>query len=887
MPKTKLAAYRAKRDFKTTTEPSGQRKVRPAEYPRFVIQKHDATRLHFDFRLEIDGVLKSWAVTRGPSLDPHDKRLAVEVEDHPIEYGDFEGTIPKGQYGGGTVMVWDRGFWTPEGTSPPTEALANGELKFLLAGEKLKGSWVLVRMKRDRDGGKRNNWLLIKHRDEFSRAGESNPGSEDRSAASGRDMAQIAAGKGRGPRPFMLSASNAANPRAIWHSRPKGTSPPEASATGATTTGSLARRKRAGKQTAMPAFIAPQLCRAVSRPPDGGDWVHEVKLDGYRTQLRVENRETSLRTRKGLDWTDKFPEIAAAARSLPNVIVDGEVVALNAGGASNFTALRVALSEAQTKDLVFFAFDLLHMNGEDLRSIPLVDRKARLRQLLRSRSGSSPLIRFVEHVSGNGNDVLESSRRLGLEGIISKHLDSPYRSGRSGAWTKAKCRSGHEVVIGGWSGSRDQLRSLIAGVYRSGRLVHVGRVGTGFDAATSKDLLKALNPLATHVSPFSGKDAPRREAGVTWIKPELVAEIEFAGWTGAGMVREAAFKGLREDKAAKDVRAERPASPDAIDPPDLLGSAATRSAMPPTKTGVNVVKGVSISNPGKELWPAQGDSAPITKLDLANYLEAVGPWMIEHLKGRPCSIIRAPDGIAKQQFFQRHAMPGMKLVELTRIEGDPKSYLQIDTIEGLVSMGQMAAIEFHPWNGQPYEPDIPGRLVFDLDPAPDVAFDAVIEAAKDLRSRLEHIGLVAFCKTTGGKGLHVVTPLRAGDRNGIGWKEAKAFAQAICSRMVADSPPRYLIKMTKKLRTGRIFLDYLRNDLKSTAAAPLSPRARPGAPVSMPIGWSQVRKGLDPRRFTVRTAPAIMATSKAWQGYGDAARPLKPAIERLVQEASR
>lgn len=881
MAKSKLAPYRAKRDFKTTTEPSGRTTIRAAEYARFVIQKHDATRLHFDLRLEIDGVFKSWAVTRGPSLDPRDKRLAVEVEDHPLEYGDFEGTIPKGQYGGGTVMVWDRGFWMPEDGAAPAKAIAAGELKFALAGDKLKGSWVLVRMKRDRDGGKRNNWLLIKHRDEFSRSSDSDPGAEDRSAASGRSMAQIATGKGRGPRPFMLAVTVAADPQAVWHSRPRGATPESTSKPRSLPKAEMPSR-HGTRPASMPRFIAPQLCRAVSHPPDGPGWVHEIKLDGYRMQLRIENGKVALHTRKGLDWSKKFPEIAAAARSLPDAIIDGEVAALEHRGVSDFPALQVALSERRTDDLIFFAFDLLYVDGKDMRALPLAERKERLGRLLHGKAGGSPRIRFVEHVTGSGDKVLASARNLGLEGIVSKNLHSPYRSGRSDTWTKAKCRVMHEVVIGGWSGGRDQLRSLIAGVYRGDHLVHVGRVGTGYDAGTAKTLLKQLNPLAAKTNPFGGKDAPRREAGVTWVEPKLVAEIEFAGWTGAGMVREAAFKRLRTGRTAKNVRTERPAHPDAIEPAGPAIQVVTRSPMTPAKAGNNTVMGITISNPDKELWPAHGKDRAVGKLDLAHYLEQIGPWMLAHIEGRPCSIIRAPDGIAAEQFFQRHAMAGMKRISLTKVAGDPKSYLQIDTVEGIVAMGQMAAVEFHPWNCHPFQPDVPGRLVFDLDPAPDVAFEAVIDAAKDLRSRLEHLGLAGFCKTTGGKGLHVVVPLRVDGKNGLGWGEAKAFAEAVCARMAADAPQHYLIKMTKKLRTGRIFLDYLRNDRKATAVAPLSPRARPGAPVSMPIGWSQVRKGLNPQRFTIWTAAGLMAKSSAWADYADAAQPLEPAIRRLT-----
>jgi bifunctional non-homologous end joining protein LigD len=880
MAKRKLAAYRARRDFAKTAEPSGRSAVRPAEYPRFVVQKHDARRLHYDLRLEHGGVFKSWAVTRGPSLDPADKRLAVEVEDHPLDYGDFEGTIPEGEYGAGAVMLWDRGFWLPEGADDVDAALRKGDLKFTLAGEKLKGSWVLVRMRTDREGRRRNNWLLIKHRgDGFDRTdGESVLG-RDRSVASGRTMEAIAAGKGRGPRPFMFRGGKAKDPRAIWHSDRAGKhgngerSPASALA-------STPAHKRSGTRTKVPRFVPPQLCRTVSRAPQGDDWGHEIKFDGYRIQLRVESGRATMLTRKGLDWTDKFPAIARAAASFPDVLIDGEVAALDAGGASDFAALQAALSE-RSQDLIYFAFDLLFADGQDLRAQPLVQRKARLKQVL-SRDADS-VIRYVEHLPGPGDAVLRSACRMNLEGIISKRLSAPYRSGRTDTWTKAKCRTGHEVVIGGWTGGKSALRSLIVGVYRGNHLVHVGRVGTGFNARNSKGLLQRLKAEATDRSPFAGEGAPRKQADWTWVKPRLVAEIEFAGWTGAGLVRQAAFKGLREDKPVREVRAEHAVAPERVEPAVPARSHRDKRLQREPAAAANVVMGVTISKPDKELWPAETRSAAVTKLDLARYLETVGPWMIEHLRGRPCSIIRMPDGIQQGRFFQRHTMPGVShLVEQTLVDGERKPYLQIDRVEGLIAMAQIAAMEFHPWNCAPRRPAVPGRLVFDLDPDPDIAFTEVIAAASEMRERLERLGLVPFCKTTGGKGLHVVTPLKAKTNGGLGWEEAKAFAQTVCAAMAADSPDRYVINMSKKKRTGRIFLDYLRNDRMSTAVAPLSPRGRPGAPVSMPVTWRQVRDGLDPAQFTIATAWALLRKSKAWEDYGASERPLEPTIRKLV-----
>jgi bifunctional non-homologous end joining protein LigD len=870
VPSRKLSTYRKKRDFEQTAEPSGDVQVAPAGHRRFVIQKHDATRLHYDLRLEFDGVFKSWAVTRGPSLDPHDKRLAVEVEDHPLDYGDFEGTIPENQYGGGTVQLWDRGTWD---SVDPERGFKKGDLKFNLYGDKLHGSWVLVRMRHDRNGGKRTNWLLIKHRDEYAREGEANDVlEEDRSVASGRSMKQIADGKGKAPKPFMMAKNGKGKADAVWHSNRGG-----AAETRARTKTKPPRQAQASRIDSIPDFVAPQLCSSVERPPSGEGWGHEIKFDGYRVQLRVEGGKATLKTRKGLDWTEKFKAIAKEGSALPDVLIDGEIVALDHDGNPNFSALQAAISDGKTEKLIFFAFDLLFAEDMDLRKLPLRERKARLKTLLGEQEGKS--IRYVEHFEVDGEAVMESAGKLQLEGIVSKKLSAPYHSGRTESWTKAKVRAGQEVVIGGWKTTNGKFRSLMAGVYRGEHLVFVGMVGTGFGQDTVKRIMPALKAAASDKSPFGGKNAPRKAHDVHWLKPELVAEIEFAGWTGDGNIRQAAFKGLRQDKPAEEVRAERSVMTKVTKPVAKIGKGATKSS---SRKSSSEVMGVVISNPAKTMWPDAGDGEPVTKLDLAHYFEAVGAWMMPHLAGRPSSIVRAPDGIKGQQFFQRHGMQGTSnLMKLVKVSGDRKPYLQIDRVEGLAAVAQAGGLELHPWNCAPDLYEVPGRLVFDLDPAPDVEFAGVIEAAKEMRDYLKRLGMESFCKTTGGKGLHVVVPLLYGAKERVDWKEAKAFAQGVCQLMANEDPDRYLLNMSKAKRTGKIFLDYLRNDRMSTAVGVLSPRARDGATVSMPLTWAQVKGDLDSKRFTVRTVPALLAKTKAWQGYDDAASSIKAAVKKL------
>jgi len=831
--KHSLSTYRAKRDFSKTAEPSGGAQDASSRRRRFVVQKHAARRLHYDLRLEFGGVFKSWAVTRGPSLDPADRRLAVEVEDHPLDYGDFEGTIPKGEYGGGTVQLWDRGYWSPQGDKSPAVALKEGNLKFTLQGTRLQGSWVLVRMRGDVKGGKRNNWLLIKHRDASAKPGDGDSLlKEVRSAASGRTLDEIAAGSG-----------NSAG------------------------TGDKTARK-------IPIFVEPQHCKLVDQPSSESGWAHEIKLDGYRGQLRVHGGRAAIRTRAGLDWTQRFAAIATDAHALPDCLIDGEIVALDGQQRPSFALLQAALSNERSEDLLFFAFDLLfEQRGglRDLRELPLKERKSRLEKLLNGKKLNR--VRYVAHLTSNGPEVLASACAMQLEGIVSKRLDAPYRSGRPGTWTKTKCRAGQEVVLGGWTTGGGTVRSLLAGVMRDGQLNYVGRIGTGYGRDVAESLLPRLEKLTREKSPFGGEHAPRKEPSVRWLKPTLVAEIQFAGWTESGMIRQAAFKGLRQDKDAGKVVAEMP----------VPRVNATDKARPPPQA---TVMGVAISKPEKALWPDAADGKPITKLDLARYYEQVGEWMLPHLAGRPCSLVRAPDGIGGAQFFQRHAMAGMsKLFDFVKVLGDRAPYVQIDRVEGLAAAAQFAVLELHPWNCARGDPEVAGRLVFDLDPAPDVKFEAVIVAAREIRERLEALGLVAFCKTTGGKGLHVVTPLSAG-KKAVKWAAAKTFARLLCAQMAQDSPTRYLDNMSKKQRAGRIFLDYLRNDRTSTAVAVLSPRARDGAPVSMPMTWTSVKRGLNPQLFTVRTVPQLLKKTRAWRDYSSGERSLADAIKRITRSAN-
>jgi bifunctional non-homologous end joining protein LigD len=616
----------------------------------------------------------------------------------------------------------------------------------------------------------------------------------------------------------------------------------------------------------MPGFVAPQLARLTEVPPSGANWVHEVKFDGYRTQMRVEDGKVRLLTRKGLDWTARFPEIAEDGRALPDCLIDGEICALDKEGISDFGGLQLALSDKNTGALVFFLFDCLFAAGHDLRSQALRTRKEMLEEIL--GHSKSRRLRYVKHFPQDGPAMLKAACQADMEGIVSKKLTAPYVSGRMESWTKAKCRGGQEVVIGAWRGSADKMRSLLVGTFQDGKFTYMGRVGTGYSAGVAGDLLRKLKPLRRATSPFAV--APPRVPDVNWVEPKLVAEIEFENVTSDGIFRQAAFKGLRADKPAESVVREVPAK---TPPPTEKSAMATKKAA----KSDDIVLGVTISNPGKALWSKSKLGPAVTKLDLARYMAAAAEKMLPHVTERPLSIVRTPDGIGGETFYQRHSLKGTQAKMLAiKVSGEKEPYLGLDSAQALVALAQQGVTEIHPWGSKPGEPDVPERIILDLDPAPDVPFDAVIAGALELKKRLEALGFTPFVKTTGGKGLHVVIAIKGAD-----WAEAKAFAKAVAVHLEEDMPERYTTNMAKKARTGKIFVDYLRNDRTSTGVAPWSPRAREGATIAVPVAWAHVKKGLDPLKWTIHTADAVLRKADPWAGLAKSAKALGPALKKL------
>ncbi|MGN6424019.1 MAG: DNA ligase D [Asticcacaulis sp.] len=830
-----LDAYNRKRDFSRTQEPSGR--TGKAGTFQYLIQKHDATRLHYDFRLELDGVLKSWAVTKGPSLDPADKRLAVEVEDHPVAYGGFEGTIPKGQYGGGTVMLWDRGTWEPVGD--PHEGLRKGDLKFRLHGERLQGEWVLVRMKprgKDKDRG-RNNWLLIKHHDGYAREGDHDALLADNavSIATGRAMDAIAAGN------------------KVWNSEPK------KAAKAAQKTSRTAQKK------AAPDFVEPELATLTDAMPQGEDWVHEIKFDGYRTLALISGGEARMMTRSGLDWTAKFQALADRLQALDvtDAILDGEIVAVDHGGATRFKLLQDRLREKRSEELQYYVFDLLRLNGEDLRKTPLIERKAKLKALLGGHDFEDRII-YSEHFEADKR-FLGKVCGMGFEGLVSKRKSSPYRGGRNKAWLKTKCHKRQEFVIGGFrepTHAERGIGALLLGYYDEDRFVYAGRVGTGFDAETSQMLRKKLDAI-TRKTPAYAELAAEAKRGAIWVRPELVCEVEFTEWTPDGRLRHPSYQGLREDKPARSIGREQ-VTPEA--------QAVQQETPKPSRrrSQDTEIGGVKISHPDRVLWPDDG----FTKQQMAHYYAAVAEHILPHVVGRPLSMVRCPDGIGGQCFFQRHIAHDMPHLYDTGVpvKGRDEDYMMIRDAAGLLTLAQWGVIELHPWGCRADRPDRPDRIVMDFDPDPDLPWAKVAAAAREGRQRLADLGLKSWLKTTGGKGLHVVVPLQRHHD----WPTVKAFARAVAEAMEAGNRDLYVAHARKADRKGRIFVDYLRNDLTATAVAAYSLRARPGAPVAMPLDWDDLTDDLNPRDFNLATVPDLLARRKTdpWADLWDAPQNL-------------
>ncbi len=819
-----MRTYLEKRDFGVSPEPRGSGRKRRSKTLRFTVQKHAARRLHYDFRLELDGVLKSWAVTRGPSLVAGDKRLAVQTEDHPLSYLKFEGVIPAGQYGGGSVIVWDRGTWTAEGDA--AQDLARGKLTVSLQGERMRGRWHLVRT-RPRAG--KQQWLLLKADDDEARGSDAPDILEQHTASvlSGRSNADLEAGG-------VLRPDHAARETIA---RRGGASLPV---------------PRGAKPGLLPVFVQPCLATLAEAAPNAANWLHEVKFDGYRLQARIDGPSVTLLTRSGLDWTDRFAALAEALRglALPSALLDGEVVVEDANGLSSFAALQADLTAGRSDRMTFYAFDLLYLAGRDLRPLPLRDRKAALAKLFPPGGA----LRVSEPIEGEGPVVARHACRLGLEGIVSKRADRPYRSGRGDDWLKTKCTARQDLVVAGYAPSTVAKRavgSLVLGAYdASGAFVHVGRAGTGFTADVARALWDALQPLRRDTPPFTGPIAAEaKRGGVVWAEPKLVAEVELRGWTGDGNVRHAAFQGLREDKPAADVRRE---------------VAGARPEAEP-------VAALRLTHPDRVLWQDVG----LTKEGLAAYYTAVAPWILPQVADRPLSLLRGPDGTNGKTFFQKHAWAGLDESVVRRLALDGDDALAIRDVEGLLALVQAGVLEIHPWGSRAADADRPDRIIFDLDPGEGVSWADVVAGAVTVRGRLRALGHESFLKTTGGKGLHVVVALKPRAH----WDEVKRFAKRVATALAADEPRRFVAVATKTARPGRIYVDYLRNGRGATAVAPYSTRARPGAPVSVPITWDEAAGLASGAAFTVDTLARRLDHLRAdpWAGMAKTVQPLETA----------
>jgi bifunctional non-homologous end joining protein LigD len=872
-----LELYRKKRNFGITPEPKGKAIKRKAKDLTFIIQKHRASHMHYDFRLELNGVLLSWAVPKGPSCDPAHKRLAMHVEDHPIEYGGFEGIIPPKQYGAGTVLLWDRGTWMPEGDAEAD--YRKGKLKFELDGEKLKGRWMLVRSRGGKYGGDKS-WLLIKENDEYACPdGPLIVDERPESVASGRTLEEIAA-----------------DPDRVWESKK--------SVAENVKSGAVRKKKpsldlasaKGAVKAPMPEFVAPELATLVKEAPRGAEWVHEMKLDGYRMLCRVEDGEAQMISRNAKDWTGNFSAVERCAARLPveSAWLDGEVVVMESDGRTSFQALQNALTIDHSAKLHYFIFDLLYLNGYDLRRVPLVERKRVLETLL---ANAPATLKFSSHIEGSGEEFYAQACKLKLEGMISKRAQSTYQSGRCRDWLKVKCSQRQEMVVGGYTdpeGTRSGFGALLLGVYEpDGKLRYSGKVGTGFNEATLKTLHKRLTALETDKPAFSNPPRGYEAKGAHWIKPELVAEIEFTEWTNDGTLRHPSFQGLREDKKAKDVVRERAAdTEEVVSKPAAKAStksaakaAAPKPAKQSSKTSSDTdkdgatVAGIRISNPTKVLYPEAG----ITKHDLALYYEHIADWILPHLKNRPLTLVRCPNGWEKSCFYQKH--PDAKVSELiervtVQESNGPTLYMMANSEQALVALLQMGALELHPFGSSAPKLTCPDRIIFDFDPADDVSWETLLEGVHLLKTLLEELGLRTFIKTTGGKGLHVVLPIRPA----LDWDDIKSFTKAVAELMVQSFPDRYVATVTKSKRHGKIFVDYLRNADGATAVAPYSLRARANAPVATPIGWDELTQDIREDYFNVRNVPERLAKLRKdpWADFFDVKQSITKALMKKV-----
>jgi bifunctional non-homologous end joining protein LigD len=872
-----LELYRKKRDFRVTPEPRGRAAPARRKQLSFVIQKHAASHLHYDFRLELNGVLLSWAVPKGPSLDPDVKRLAMHVEDHPIEYGGFEGVIPPKQYGSGTVLLWDRGTWSPK--EDPVAGYRKGKLKFDLHGEKLRGGWTLVRSRGGKYGGKDGDnraWLLIKEDDGEARPASDTPVVEDQpdSVATGRTLDEIAV---EADRVWQSNRSVAANVKAGAIRKRRARRADPAAIEGA-------------RKAAMPAFIAPQLATLVKESPAGPGWVHEMKLDGYRMLCRIENRQVRMVSRNRNDWTGKFISIAKALARLPvaSAWLDGEVVAMQPNGLSSFQALQNVLSLRDTSSLYFYAFDLLYLDGYDLRRAPLVERKRLLEGLLPAAGA----LRYSSHVAGSGSDFFQQACRMKLEGVIAKRAQSAYVSGRGREWVKIKCILRQEMVIGGFTdpeGSRSGLGALMLGVYDpGGQLRYSGKVGTGFNDRMLVELRRRLDPLVQDRPAFANPPTGWEARGAHWVKPELVAEVNFAEWTNDGTLRHPSFQGLRQDKNPRDVVREVPVNSPDVTANSMRAAAAKRKRAGRPKRpagrarhGEEVEIGaIRLSNPDKVLYPDSG----ITKRDLADYYRAVGKWVLPHLARRPLSLVRCPNGWRKQCFFQKNAddsvSEAIDRVTVQTSDG-PALYMMANSLDAVIALVQMGVLEIHPWGSTDRKLGCPDRIIFDIDPDDGVKWAEVAEAARQVNALLEGLGLRGFLKTTGGKGLHVVVPIAPTQA----WERVKGFSKAVADLFSSTFPRRYTSKLSKSSRRGKMFIDYLRNAEGATAISAYSTRARARAPVATPLAWDEL--GAQDVRFDhfhVGNVPRRLEQLRAdpWADFFKVRQPVTTAMMKKV-----